>query len=90
MSGIPFGSEGNILYHIVKWALSGSRLQPLTSYFHKDTRPDKFGRTALTGGHTLTVNSNYDLAHLCMITICIYIVPTEKSVSDFTDPNLFT
>lgn len=30
-------------------ALSGSRLQPLTSYFHDDTRPDKFGGTALTG-----------------------------------------
>ncbi|RSD28638.1 PQQ-dependent sugar dehydrogenase [Mesobacillus subterraneus] len=29
--------------------LSGSRLQPLTSYFHKDPRPDKFGGTALTG-----------------------------------------
>ncbi|MHC0038022.1 PQQ-dependent sugar dehydrogenase [Pseudoneobacillus sp. C159] len=25
------------------------RLQPLTSYFHKDHRPDKFGGTALTG-----------------------------------------
>ena len=30
-------------------ALSASRLQPLTSYFHKDPRPDKFGGTALTG-----------------------------------------
>ncbi|MGG0413640.1 PQQ-dependent sugar dehydrogenase [Peribacillus simplex] len=30
-------------------ALSGSRLQPLTSYFHEDTRPDKFGGTAITG-----------------------------------------
>ncbi|TRZ36525.1 glucose dehydrogenase [Niallia circulans] len=30
-------------------ALSGSRLQPLTSYFHEDPRPDKFGGTALTG-----------------------------------------
>lgn len=30
-------------------ALSGSRLQPLTSYFHDDARPDKFGGTALTG-----------------------------------------
>lgn len=28
---------------------SVSRLQPLTSYFHKDPRPDKFGGTALTG-----------------------------------------
>ncbi len=25
------------------------RIQPLTSYFHKDQRPDKFGGTALTG-----------------------------------------
>ena len=25
------------------------RLQPLTSYFHKDPRPDKFEGTALTG-----------------------------------------
>jgi hypothetical protein len=30
-------------------ALSGIRLQPLTSYFHQDTRPDKFAGTALTG-----------------------------------------
>ncbi|MED3888718.1 PQQ-dependent sugar dehydrogenase [Peribacillus frigoritolerans] len=30
-------------------ALSGSRLQPLTSYFHEDTRPDKFSGTAITG-----------------------------------------
>ena len=26
-----------------------SRLLPLTSYFHKDPRPDKFAGTALTG-----------------------------------------
>ncbi|MEW5594099.1 PQQ-dependent sugar dehydrogenase [Peribacillus frigoritolerans] len=30
-------------------ALSASRLQPLTSYFHEDTRPDKFRGTAITG-----------------------------------------
>lgn len=29
--------------------LSGSRLPPLTSYFHQDPRPDKFSGTALTG-----------------------------------------
>jgi hypothetical protein len=28
---------------------SAKRLPPLTNYFHKDTRPDKFGGTALTG-----------------------------------------
>ncbi len=27
------------------------RLPPLTSYFHQDARPDKFGATALTGVH---------------------------------------
>lgn len=28
---------------------STQRLQPLTSYFHEDPRPNKFGGTALTG-----------------------------------------
>ncbi|RHW37506.1 glucose dehydrogenase [Lysinibacillus yapensis] len=28
---------------------SARRLQPLTSYYHRDPRPDKFGGTALTG-----------------------------------------
>ncbi|MGE7596096.1 PQQ-dependent sugar dehydrogenase [Peribacillus frigoritolerans] len=36
-------------YYNEATALSGSRLQPLTSYFHEDSRPDKFGGTALTG-----------------------------------------
>jgi hypothetical protein len=31
--------------------LLGSRLLPLTSYFHKDPRPEKFWGTALTGVH---------------------------------------
>lgn len=30
-------------------SLSAARLQPLTSYYHQDTRPDKFAGTALTG-----------------------------------------
>ncbi|GGA91885.1 PQQ-dependent sugar dehydrogenase [Ornithinibacillus halotolerans] len=30
-------------------ALSGNHIQPLTSYFHEDPRPDKFAGTALTG-----------------------------------------
>ncbi|MFJ8069364.1 PQQ-dependent sugar dehydrogenase [Peribacillus sp. NPDC096447] len=41
--------EKTIAYYNEAATLSGSRLQPLTSYFHKDTRPDKFGGTALTG-----------------------------------------
>ncbi|TKH03578.1 PQQ-dependent sugar dehydrogenase [Peribacillus simplex] len=41
--------EKTIAYFNEAVSLSGSRLQPLTSYFHKDNRPDKFGGTALTG-----------------------------------------
>ncbi|GAB6258482.1 PQQ-dependent sugar dehydrogenase [Peribacillus sp. N1] len=41
--------EKTIAYYNEAVSLSGSRLQPLTSYFHKDNRPDKFGGTALTG-----------------------------------------
>ncbi len=38
-----------ISYYDEAVALSASRLQPLTSYFHQDKRPDKFEGTALTG-----------------------------------------
>jgi hypothetical protein len=41
--------ENIMAYYNEAVTLSGSRLQPLTSYFHKDSRPDKFGGTALTG-----------------------------------------
>jgi len=37
------------------------RLLPLTSYFHKDPRPDKFGATALTGVHPYMGNEIPDL-----------------------------
>jgi Glucose / Sorbosone dehydrogenase len=45
----PTLDEKTIAFYNEAITLSGSRLQPLTSYFHKDTRPDKFGGTALTG-----------------------------------------
>jgi len=38
-----------IAYYDEAVKTSVRRLQPLTSYFHTDTRPDKFGGTALTG-----------------------------------------
>lgn len=41
--------EKTIAYYNEAASLSARRLQPLTSYFHKDNRPDKFGGTALTG-----------------------------------------
>ncbi|WP_075620450.1 PQQ-dependent sugar dehydrogenase [Paenisporosarcina indica] len=41
--------EKTIAYYNEAVKTSVRRLQPLTSYFHKDPRPDKFGGTALTG-----------------------------------------
>ncbi|MEH7177546.1 PQQ-dependent sugar dehydrogenase [Neobacillus vireti] len=39
----------NIVYYDEAIKTSVRRLQPLTSYYHRDSRPDKFGGTALTG-----------------------------------------
>ncbi|TGE37402.1 glucose dehydrogenase [Desulfosporosinus fructosivorans] len=44
------------------------RLQPLTSYFHKDPRPDKFGGTALTGVQPYMGNEIPDLTGSVVFT----------------------
>jgi hypothetical protein len=41
--------EKTIAFYNEAIITSARRLQPLTSYFHRDPRPDKFGGTALTG-----------------------------------------
>ena len=41
--------QKTIAYYDEAVKTSGRRLQPLTSYFHRDQRPDKFEGTALTG-----------------------------------------
>ncbi|MDM5188151.1 PQQ-dependent sugar dehydrogenase [Bacillus sp. DX4.1] len=48
-SANPTLDEKTIAYYNEAVKISVRRLQPLTSYFHKDPRPDKFGGTALTG-----------------------------------------
>ncbi|MFC9774107.1 PQQ-dependent sugar dehydrogenase [Paenibacillus chitinolyticus] len=48
-SANPALDEKTIAYFDEAVETSVRRLQPLTSYFHKDPRPDKFGATALTG-----------------------------------------
>ncbi|RFU62955.1 PQQ-dependent sugar dehydrogenase [Peribacillus glennii] len=48
-SANPTLDEKTIAYYDEAVKTSVRRLQPLTSYFHKDSRPDKFGGTALTG-----------------------------------------
>ncbi len=40
-----------IAYYDEAIKTSVKRIHPLTSYFHKEPRPDKFGATALTGVH---------------------------------------
>ena len=48
-SANPTLDEITIAYYDEAVRTSVRRLQPLTSYYHKDPRPDKFGGTALTG-----------------------------------------
>ncbi|MEJ9231581.1 PQQ-dependent sugar dehydrogenase [Peribacillus butanolivorans] len=48
-SANPTLDEKTIAYYNEAINCSVKRIQPLTSYFHKDPRPDKFGGTALTG-----------------------------------------
>ncbi|MGE7663524.1 PQQ-dependent sugar dehydrogenase [Peribacillus sp. NPDC097197] len=48
-SANPTLEEKTMAYYDEALKVSGNRLEPVTSYFHKDPRPDKFGGTALTG-----------------------------------------
>ncbi|WP_159887777.1 PQQ-dependent sugar dehydrogenase [Paenibacillus puerhi] len=48
-SANPTLDQKTMAYYNEAVKTSVKRLQPLTSYFHKDPRPDKFGGTALTG-----------------------------------------
>lgn len=48
-SSNPALSEKTTAFYNEAITLSKSRLQPLTSYYHKDNRPDKIEGTALTG-----------------------------------------
>jgi hypothetical protein len=57
----PTLDEKTIAYYNEALILSGTRLQPLTSYFHQDPRPDNFGGTALTGVQAYMGNSIPDL-----------------------------
>ncbi|HEX3033189.1 MAG TPA: PQQ-dependent sugar dehydrogenase [Bacillota bacterium] len=48
-TGNPALDEKETAYYDEVVETSTRRLEPLTSYFHEDPRPDKFGGTALTG-----------------------------------------
>ncbi|WP_026677909.1 PQQ-dependent sugar dehydrogenase [Fictibacillus gelatini] len=67
-SSNPALDEKTIAYYDEAVNTSARRLQPLTSYFHKDQRPDKFGGTALTGVQAYMGNSIPDLAGSVVFT----------------------
>ncbi|TNJ64003.1 PQQ-dependent sugar dehydrogenase [Paenibacillus hemerocallicola] len=60
-SANPALDEKKIAYYNEAVKTSAKRLQPLTSYFHKDPAPDKFGGTALTGVQPYMGNGIPDL-----------------------------
>jgi hypothetical protein len=67
-SANPTLDEKTIAYYNEAVKTSVRRLQPLTSYFHKDPRPDKFGGTALTGVQPYMGNGIPDLTGSVVFT----------------------
>ncbi|MCZ8517003.1 PQQ-dependent sugar dehydrogenase [Paenibacillus filicis] len=67
-SANPTLDEKTIAYYNEAIKTSVRRLQPLTSYFHKDPRPDKFGGTALTGVQPYMGNGIPDLTGSVVFT----------------------
>ena len=67
-SANPTLDEKTIAYYNEAVKTSVKRLQPLTSYFHKDPRPDKFGGTALTGVQAYMGNGIPDLTGSVVFT----------------------
>ncbi len=64
----PNLNEKTIAYYNEAVKTSVRRLQPLTSYYHKDPRPDKFGGTALTGVQAYMGNGIPDLTGSVVFT----------------------
>ncbi|WP_289140742.1 sorbosone dehydrogenase family protein [uncultured Brevibacillus sp.] len=64
----PSLDEKTITYFNEAIITSVKRLQPLTSYFHKDPRPNKFGGTALTGVQPYMGNGMPDLTGSVVFT----------------------
>ncbi|WP_172373573.1 PQQ-dependent sugar dehydrogenase [Sporosarcina jiandibaonis] len=67
-SANPTLDEKTIAYYNEAVETTSRRLRPLTSYFHKDPRPDKFGGTALTGVQAYMGNAVADLTGSIVFT----------------------
>lgn len=77
-SANPGLDEKTIAYYDEAVEVSVRRLQPMTSYFHKDPRPDKFGGTALTGVQVYMGNA---IPGLTGSVVFIDLARKEKSQS---------
>ncbi|UUZ79869.1 hypothetical protein LJK88_33250 [Paenibacillus sp. P26] len=80
----PTLDEKTIAYYNEAVKASVRRLQPLTSYFHKDPRPDKFGGTALTGVKPYMGNGIPDLKGSVVFTDLARIEDSRSSGSEQT------
>ncbi|MGG3564819.1 PQQ-dependent sugar dehydrogenase [Neobacillus rhizosphaerae] len=67
-SSNPTLDEKTIAYYNEAVNTSTRRIHPLTSYFHKDERPDKFGGTALTGVQAYMGNGISELSGSVVFT----------------------
>ena len=76
----PTLDEKTIAYYNEAVKTSVRRLQPLTSYFHKDPRPDKFGGTALTGVQAYMGNGIPDLTGSVVFTDLARVEESQSPV----------
>lgn len=67
-TGNPNVDEEIIAFYNDAVNMSANQWPPLTSYFHKDPRPDKFGGTALTGVQAYMGNAIPDLTGTVLFT----------------------
>lgn len=72
--------EKTIAYYNEAVNTSVRRLQPLTSYFHKDQRPDKFGGTSLTGVQAYVGNGIPDLTESVVFTDLARVEESQSPV----------
>ncbi len=79
-SANPTLDEKTMAYYNEAVKTSVRRLQPLTSYFHKDPRPDKFGGTALTGVQAYMGNGIPDLMGSVVFTDLARAEESQSSV----------
>lgn len=76
----PALDEKIIAYYNEAVKTSVRRIQPLTSYFHKDPRPNKFGGTSLTGVQPYMGNKISSLTGSVMFTDIAQVKESQSPI----------